>query len=179
MEERPEGLTRIVGHIVPILNGRDSEGPQRTKILRYLLVIFWSNPPEKGGSPLLSCLLMHIISWKRGKIIPFLVFPCTYWHVLVSLMRLQAFPKRMPLKYQTTTNGNIPVTTLTPYHALKLAALKINEFLVIFGASGNTGMMATQFGQKIGAKVIAVSKQKWINDFGADYIITEYDKEAE
>jgi hypothetical protein len=42
----PEGLIKIVGHIVPILNGRDSEGhaiylgPQRTKIPRYLLVIF-------------------------------------------------------------------------------------------------------------------------------------------
>ena len=29
--------------------------------------------------------------------------------------------------------ASIPVTTLTPYHALKQAALKINEFLVIFG----------------------------------------------
>jgi len=29
--------------------------------------------------------------------------------------------------------------------------------VVIFGASGNTGMMATQFGKKMGAKVIAVS----------------------
>ena len=42
----PEGLIRIFVHIVPILNGRDSEGhiiylgPQRTKIHRYLLVIF-------------------------------------------------------------------------------------------------------------------------------------------
>jgi hypothetical protein len=42
----PEGLIRIFAHIVPILNGRDSEGhviylgPQRTKIHRYLLIIF-------------------------------------------------------------------------------------------------------------------------------------------
>ncbi|MFY9871966.1 MAG: alcohol dehydrogenase catalytic domain-containing protein [Candidatus Nitrosopolaris sp.] len=75
--------------------------------------------------------------------------------------------------------ASIPITTLTPYHALKQAALKINEFLVIFGASGNTGMMATQFGKKMGAKVIAVSKQNWIKDFGADYIISEYDRVAE
>ena len=34
--------------------------------------------------------------------------------------------------------ASLPVTTLTPYHALKQAALKTNEFLVIFGASGNT-----------------------------------------
>ncbi len=27
------------------------------------------------------------------------------------------------------------------------------------------------FGKKIGAKVIGVSKQRWITDFGADYVI--------
>ena len=75
--------------------------------------------------------------------------------------------------------ASIPVTTLTPFHALKQAALKIDEFLVIFGASGNTGMMATQFGKKMGAKVIAVSKDNWIKEFGADYIIAEYDRVAE
>jgi NADPH:quinone reductase-like Zn-dependent oxidoreductase len=31
----------------------------------------------------------------------------------------------------------------------------------------------------MGAKVIAVSKDNWIKDFGADYIITEYDRVAE
>jgi hypothetical protein len=42
----PEGLIRIVANIVPILNGRDSDGkviclgPQSTKIHRYLLVVF-------------------------------------------------------------------------------------------------------------------------------------------
>jgi len=41
-------------------------------------------------------------------------------------------------------------TTLTPYHALNQAALKMDEFLVVFGASGNTGMMATQLGKKMG-----------------------------
>ncbi len=40
-------------------------------------------------------------------------------------------------------------------------------------------MMATQFGKKMGAKVIAVSKDNWIKDFGADYTITEYDRVPE
>jgi len=75
--------------------------------------------------------------------------------------------------------ASLPVTTLTPYQALKQAALKINEFLLIYGASGNTGMMATQFGKKMGAKVVAVSKDNWIKDFGADYTITEYDRVPE
>jgi D-arabinose 1-dehydrogenase-like Zn-dependent alcohol dehydrogenase len=76
--------------------------------------------------------------------------------------------------------ASLATTTITPYHALKEASLKLNEFLVIFGASGNTGTMATQFGKKMGAKVIAVSKDNWIkNDFGADYIISDYDKVVE
>jgi len=54
--------------------------------------------------------------------------------------------------------ASLPVTSLTPYHALKEASLKTNEFLVVFGASGNTGMIAVQLGKKMGAKVVAVSR---------------------
>jgi NADPH:quinone reductase-like Zn-dependent oxidoreductase len=76
--------------------------------------------------------------------------------------------------------ASLPVTCLTPYHALKQASLKVNEFLLVFGASGNTGMIAVQLGKKMGAKVIAVSKDNWIKtDFGADYIISDYDKVLE
>jgi NADPH:quinone reductase-like Zn-dependent oxidoreductase len=72
--------------------------------------------------------------------------------------------------------ASLPVTSLTPYHALKEAALKINEYLLVFGASGNTGMVAVQLAEKMGAKVIAISKDTWIkDDFGADYIISNYD----
>ncbi|HET7149402.1 MAG TPA: alcohol dehydrogenase catalytic domain-containing protein [Candidatus Nitrosopolaris sp.] len=86
---------------------------------------------------------------------------------------------KIPDEMQWELAASLPVTTLTPYHALKEAALKVNESLVIFGASGSTGMMAVQFGKKIGAKVIAVSKNNWVKDIGADYIISEYDKAAE
>jgi NADPH:quinone reductase-like Zn-dependent oxidoreductase len=76
--------------------------------------------------------------------------------------------------------ASLPVTSLTPYHALKEAALKINEHVLVFGASGNTGMIAVQIGKKMGAKVIAVSKDTWIkSEFGANYIISDYDKVAE
>lgn len=75
--------------------------------------------------------------------------------------------------------ASLPVTALTPYHALNDASLQVNESLLVFGASGNTGMMAIQFAKKIGAKVIAVSKNKKVKDIGADYIITDYDKVVE
>jgi len=74
--------------------------------------------------------------------------------------------------------ASLSVTALTPFHALKEASLRINESLLVFGASGNTGMIAIQLGKKMGAKVIAVTSKSWIKDFGADHITT-YDKMIE
>ena len=86
---------------------------------------------------------------------------------------------KIPNDIEWELAASLPVTTITPYHALKEAALKVNESLLVFGASGNTGMMAVQFGKKMGAKVIAVSKDEWVKEFGADYVISDYDKVAE
>ena len=87
---------------------------------------------------------------------------------------------KIPDNIQWDVAATLGTTIKTPYHALRDASLRLNEFLVIFGASGNTGMMAVQFGKKMGAKVIAVSKDNWIKtDFGADYIISDYDKVVE
>jgi NADPH:quinone reductase-like Zn-dependent oxidoreductase len=87
---------------------------------------------------------------------------------------------KIPDNVQWDIAASLATTTKTPYHALREASLKLNEFLLIFGASGNTGMMAVQFGKKMGAKVIAVSKDNWIKtEFGADYIISDYDKVVE
>ena len=91
-----------------------------------------------------------------------------------------ALPERNVFKIPNDLDWNIaaslPVTSLTPYHALKEASLRINEHLLVFGASGNTGMIAVQLGKKMGATVIAVSKNNWIKDFGADYVISDYAK---
>ncbi len=87
---------------------------------------------------------------------------------------------KLPDELDWNIAASLPVTSLTPYHALREASLKINENLLVFGASGSTGMIAVQLGKKMGAKVIAVSKDNWIkDDFGADYIISDYTKVAE
>jgi NADPH:quinone reductase-like Zn-dependent oxidoreductase len=80
------------------------------------------------------------------------------------------------------TAASLPVTSLTPYHALKEAFLKINEYVVVFGASGSTGMIAVQLAKKMGARVIAVSRHSWIKDSefgGADYLISDYNRVAD
>jgi NADPH:quinone reductase-like Zn-dependent oxidoreductase len=48
--------------------------------------------------------------------------------------------------------ASLSVTSLTPYHALREASLKINEYLLVFGASGSTGMIAVQLAKKMGAR---------------------------
>ena len=75
--------------------------------------------------------------------------------------------------------ASLPILGLTPFHALMEASLKIDEYLVVFGASGGTGMIATQIGKKMGAKVIAVSKQESPKEFGADHVISDYAKVPE
>ena len=80
------------------------------------------------------------------------------------------------------TAASLPVTSLTPYHALKESSLRINEYVVVFGASGSTGMIAVQLAKKMGARVIAVSRHSWIKDSefgGADYLISDYNRVAD
>jgi NADPH:quinone reductase-like Zn-dependent oxidoreductase len=87
---------------------------------------------------------------------------------------------KVPDKMEWEVAASLPVTSLTPYHALNEASIKLNEYLLVFGASGNTGMIAVQLGKKMGAKVIAVSRDIWIKSaFGADFVISEYDKIVE
>lgn len=76
--------------------------------------------------------------------------------------------------------ASLPVTALTPFHALVVeASLKMDENLVVFGASGSTGMVAMQIAKRMGARVIAVSKHEWVKEFGADDVITDYESVTE
>ena len=68
------------------------------------------------------------------------------------------------------TAASLSVGALTSYHALRESGLKAYEDLVVFGASGNTGSFAVQFGKTFGANVIAVTGKSWLGDFGADYV---------
>lgn len=85
---------------------------------------------------------------------------------------------KIPDKVSWEIAASLPISALTSFHALKQACLKLNEYLLVFGASGSTGMFAIQLGKKIGSKVIAVSKKKWIRDFGADLVIGKYDNKV-
>jgi len=90
----------------------------------------------------------------------------------VSIQETNVF--KIPDNIDWNTAVSLPVSGLTAFHALKESQLKINDSLLVFGASGNTGMIAVQLGKRMASKVIAVSTKKWIKDeYGADYLITD------
>ncbi|MEM0374051.1 MAG: zinc-binding dehydrogenase [Sulfolobaceae archaeon] len=78
---------------------------------------------------------------------------------------------RLPTEYNWELGASLTVAGLTAYHALKEANVKPTDTVVIFGASGNTGMFAVQLAKKFGAKVIAVSRKSWLKEFGADLVV--------
>ncbi len=61
---------------------------------------------------------------------------------------------------------SIPIAALTAYRALKRAGAHAGERLLIYGASGNTGIFAIQFGKLMGLTVYGVSRKQWIRDYG-------------
>ncbi|MGP6207677.1 alcohol dehydrogenase catalytic domain-containing protein [Cuniculiplasma sp. SKW3] len=62
---------------------------------------------------------------------------------------------------------SIPIAALTPYHALRRAGARAGEKLLIYGASGNTGILGMQFGNLMGLDVYAVSNSPETSTYGA------------
>ena len=60
---------------------------------------------------------------------------------------------KIPDNMDWNTAVSLPVSGLTAFHALNEAQLKINNSLLIFGASGNTGMIAVQLGKRMASRV--------------------------
>jgi NADPH:quinone reductase-like Zn-dependent oxidoreductase len=67
--------------------------------------------------------------------------------------------------------SSLPVSALTPYHALLEARIRPGEVAVILGASGNTGQFAVQLAKLMGVEVIAVSRRQWVRELGADQVV--------
>ncbi|MGB9168040.1 MAG: alcohol dehydrogenase catalytic domain-containing protein [Nitrososphaeraceae archaeon] len=86
---------------------------------------------------------------------------------------------RIPKNLDWNLASSLSVSALTAYHALNLSSITENDTLLVYGASGSTGMFAIQFGKLKKAKVIAVSKKSWLKELGADFSISDYDKVPE
>ena len=91
------------------------------------------------------------------------------WAEYVAVEEKYVF--KLPEEYNWELGSSLSLPALTAYHALKEAELRPSQTLVVFGASGNTGQFLVQLGKKFGAKVIAVSRKKWLKELGADLVV--------
>ncbi|MCI2413877.1 MAG: alcohol dehydrogenase catalytic domain-containing protein [Candidatus Aramenus sp.] len=78
---------------------------------------------------------------------------------------------KLPESVSWEVAASLPVAGLTPFHALREANVGLGKTVVVFGASGNTGMMALQLAKMMGAKVVAVSSKPWVKEF-ADHVFS-------
>jgi NADPH:quinone reductase-like Zn-dependent oxidoreductase len=79
---------------------------------------------------------------------------------------------KIPRSLDWNLASSLPVCALTAYHALNLSDLSADEILLVFGASGSTGLFVTQFGEyKKAKKVIAVTRKSWLTQFGAHHVV--------
>lgn len=65
---------------------------------------------------------------------------------------------------------SLPIGALTAYHALLRADASPEKKILIYGASGNTGLFAVQLASYFGMEVYAVSRKSWVADYGADHV---------
>ena len=77
---------------------------------------------------------------------------------------------KMPSGMDPDVAVSLPIGGLTAYHALIRAGASPEKKLLIYGASGNTGIFATQLAAHFGMEVFAVSRKSWMKDYGADEV---------
>ncbi len=69
---------------------------------------------------------------------------------------------------ETDVSGAMPVGGLTAYHALRRMSPHEGESVLVYGASGNTGIWAIQIAKAMGLMVFAVSGKKWLSEYGLE-----------
>lgn len=77
---------------------------------------------------------------------------------------------KMPEGMDPDVAVSLPIGGLTAYHALLRAGASPEKKILIYGASGNTGIFATQLAAHFGMEVLAVSRKSWMKEYGADQV---------
>lgn len=72
---------------------------------------------------------------------------------------------RYPDSISRELAATLSVGALTPYHALKRVNAAPGSRLLVYGGSGNTGLLALQLGEMMGLEVSAVSSKPWVARF--------------
>ncbi len=76
----------------------------------------------------------------------------------------------IPDNLDNETAVSIPIGALTAYRALKRGGAAAGSSILIYGASGNTGIFAIQLARLMGLTVYAVSRKNWLEEYGANKV---------
>lgn len=82
--------------------------------------------------------------------------------ILISERNVVKIPESIPDDIAVS----IPIGALTAYHALRKANASAGKSILIYGASGNTGIFAAQIARIMGLRVYGVSRKTWVKDYG-------------
>jgi Zn-dependent alcohol dehydrogenases len=115
------------------------------------------------------CLSSREMLCKRGGIVGVATQGCYAEYMLLPASSAFIVPYNIPDELAVS----LPVGALTAYHALKRARISNEDRVLVFGASGNTGLFLVQLAKLMGAKhVTAVTRKDWVRDYGADELIS-------
>ncbi len=73
---------------------------------------------------------------------------------------------RIPDSIEDDLAVSLPIGALTAYRSLIRSNAKAGEKILIYGASGNTGIFAAQFANLMGLEVYGVSRKSWLREYG-------------
>ena len=79
---------------------------------------------------------------------------------------------RIPDNLSEEVAVSLPVGGLTSYRALARAGVRPGDSILIYGASGNTGIFASQLASIMGLDVYGVSRKPWVKDFGCSTVFS-------
>jgi len=74
---------------------------------------------------------------------------------------------RVPDNVGDELAASLMVAALTSFRALRLGGCSPGKSVLVYGASGNTGIFAIQIASMMGCNVYAVSRKDWVKEFGA------------
>jgi alcohol dehydrogenase len=65
---------------------------------------------------------------------------------------------------------SLPIGGLTSYRSLIRAGARPGDTILIYGASGNTGIFASQLASMMGLEVYGVSRKDWVKNYGCSTV---------
>lgn len=114
------------------------------------------------------CLTGNENICREGGIIGYDIEGCHEEYMVAPVKNVFKIPRNISLE----TAATLPFGALSAYHALSRLKINIWDPVIILCASNDIGIYLLQLTKLIGGFTIGVSEDRWLEDFGADRVIS-------